>query len=230
MEFKLEVYHRDISNEDLIKDLQKVHSSLQSSSKKLTFRIYNEFGKFSGQTIAERFGSWNRALQEAGIMLTQERSVSIDELFDNMRAVWIAKGKQPVFRDMGQKTSQYAASTYADRFGGWRNALIEFLKWVATEQEVSLTSTQVATPKKLSINKKRTSRDPTLRMQFRVMRRDDFKCVKCGRSPATEPKLRLEIDHILAWSNGGETVEENLQTLCYDCNRGKGNSNDIRTA
>ena len=228
MEFKLEVYHRNISNEDLIKDLQNVHSSLQSSSKKLTFRIYNEFGKFSGQTIAERFGTWNRALQEAGIILTQEKSVSIDDLFDNMRAVWIAKGKQPVFRDMGQKSSQYAASTYADRFGGWRNALMEFLKWVATEQEKPLASTEATKPKQLSTNKKRTARDPTLRMQFRIMRRDDFKCVKCGRSPATEPKLRLEIDHILPWSKGGETFEENLQTLCYDCNRGKGNSDDVQ--
>ena len=67
-------------------------------------------------------------------------------------------------------------------------------------------------------------------MQFRVMRRDDFKCVKCGRSPATEPKLRLEIDHVLPWSKGGETFEENLQTLCNDCNSGTGNSADVQHA
>ena len=142
MEFKLEAYHRDVSNEDLIKDLQKVHSSLQSSNKKLTFRIYNAFGKFSAQTIAERFGTWNRALQEAGIALAQEKSVSIDDLFDNIRTIWIAKGKQPVFRDMGQKSSRYVASTYAGRFGGWRNALMEFLKWIATEPEELLASTE----------------------------------------------------------------------------------------
>lgn len=230
MEFKLETYHRDISNEDLIKDLQKVQFSLQSSNKKLTFRFYDEHGKFAASTMSERFGTWNRALQEAGIALVQEKSVSIDDLFDNMRTIWIAKGKQPVFRDMGQKSSRYVASTYTDRFGGWRNSLMEFLKWVATEQQEPLASSKIATPKQLSINKKRTARDPTLRMQFRVMRRDDFKCVKCGRSPATEPKLRLEIDHVLPWSKGGETFEENLQTLCYDCNRGKGNSADVQHA
>ncbi|MCW5775769.1 MAG: HNH endonuclease [Phycisphaeraceae bacterium] len=32
----------------------------------------------------------------------------------------------------------------------------------------------------------------------------------------------LHVDHILAWSNGGETVLANLQTLCDRCNLGKG--------
>jgi hypothetical protein len=226
MEFELSPFHRDVSNEDLIIDLQKVHSSLRSTSKKLTFRIYNEHGKFSASTISERFGTWNRALQEAGIALTQEKSVSIDDLFDNLRAVWIAKGKQPVFRDMGQKSSRYTASTYAERFGGWRNALIEFLKCIVSEQPESTTSAQTVVPGQPK-NRKRTARDPNLRMKFRVMRRDNFKCVKCGRAPATEHGLRLEVDHILAWSGGGETFEENLQTLCYNCNRGKGNSADV---
>jgi len=31
------------------------------------------------------------------------------------------------------------------------------------------------------------------------------------------------VDHITAWSNGGETILENLQTLCSDCNLGKSN-------
>jgi 5-methylcytosine-specific restriction endonuclease McrA len=35
--------------------------------------------------------------------------------------------------------------------------------------------------------------------------------------------VRLDIDHILAWDSGGETVMENLQTLCNRCNGGKSN-------
>jgi 5-methylcytosine-specific restriction endonuclease McrA len=31
----------------------------------------------------------------------------------------------------------------------------------------------------------------------------------------------LHVDHIKAWANGGETVLENLQTLCSKCNLGK---------
>lgn len=55
------------------------------------------------------------------------------------------------------------------------------------------------------------------------MRNDDFKCKICGRSPATQTGLKLEVDHIIPWDKGGETIIENLQTLCFDCNQGKSN-------
>ncbi len=69
----------------------------------------------------------------------------------------------------------------------------------------------------------KTKRDINLRMRFLVMKRDNFKCCMCGRSPATTPGLELHIDHIKPWSKGGETVIDNLQTLCSDCNLGKSN-------
>ena len=69
----------------------------------------------------------------------------------------------------------------------------------------------------------KTSRDINLRLRFLVMKRDNFKCCICGRSPATTPGLELHIDHIKPWSKGGETVINNLQTLCQDCNLGKSN-------
>jgi 5-methylcytosine-specific restriction endonuclease McrA len=31
------------------------------------------------------------------------------------------------------------------------------------------------------------------------------------------------VDHIVPWSKGGETILENLRTLCSKCNLGKGN-------
>ena len=33
----------------------------------------------------------------------------------------------------------------------------------------------------------------------------------------------MEIDHIVPWADGGETVMENLQLLCERCNGGKSN-------
>ena len=35
------------------------------------------------------------------------------------------------------------------------------------------------------------------------------------------PIYYLEIDHIIPVAKGGETVEDNLQTLCWKCNRAK---------
>jgi 5-methylcytosine-specific restriction endonuclease McrA len=55
------------------------------------------------------------------------------------------------------------------------------------------------------------------------MRRDSFKCRLCGGSAALKPGTILVVDHIQSWDSGGETVAENLQTLCEPCNRGKSN-------
>lgn len=56
-------------------------------------------------------------------------------------------------------------------------------------------------------------------LRFEVLRRDGFTCTYCGRRP---PAARLHADHIVAWSQGGETTLENLRTACSDCNVGKG--------
>ena len=58
-------------------------------------------------------------------------------------------------------------------------------------------------------------------MRYDVLRRDDFHCVRCGRG--RKDGVKLHVDHIVPVSRGGESVMSNLQTLCEDCNRGKGN-------
>ena len=55
-----------------------------------------------------------------------------------------------------------------------------------------------------------------------IMRRDNYTCQKCGLSIKDEPNLLLEIDHIIPLSKNGLTTEDNLQTLCWRCNRTKG--------
>ena len=67
------------------------------------------------------------------------------------------------------------------------------------------------------------------RLRFLTLRRDGFRCKACGRSPANEPGVELEVDHVVAWSEGGETVLENLQSLCQRCNGGKSNLPFIET-
>lgn len=61
----------------------------------------------------------------------------------------------------------------------------------------------------------------TRAMRYDVLRRDDFRCVKCGRG--REDGVKLHVDHIKPVSRGGKSVMSNLQTLCEDCNCGKGN-------
>lgn len=62
----------------------------------------------------------------------------------------------------------------------------------------------------------------TKKLREVIKTRDNFTCCNCGNSTHSEPNLLLEIDHIVPVSKGGCTVEENLQTLCWKCNRSKG--------
>jgi hypothetical protein len=62
----------------------------------------------------------------------------------------------------------------------------------------------------------------TTRLRNGIKSRDNYTCLQCGISLAVEPHLLLEVDHIMPVSKGGLSVPENLQTLCWRCNRTKG--------
>lgn len=67
-------------------------------------------------------------------------------------------------------------------------------------------------------NKKRSRYIPAS-LRVSVLTRDNYKCIFCGRS---SQQVQLEVDHIKPFSKGGSHEINNLQTLCIDCNRGKG--------
>ena len=62
----------------------------------------------------------------------------------------------------------------------------------------------------------------TKKLREFIKNRDNFTCCNCGNSTHAEPNLLLEIDHIKPIAKGGCTEEDNLQTLCWKCNRAKG--------
>ena len=58
-----------------------------------------------------------------------------------------------------------------------------------------------------------------LRLRFTILRRDEFTCQYCGRTPTDGAKLH--IDHIQPESKGGDLSMDNLVTSCFECNEGK---------
>ena len=47
-------------------------------------------------------------------------------------------------------------------------------------------------------------------------------CGRSGRDNVDIPQsIRMEVDHIKPWSEGGSDKMHNLQPLCHDCNRAK---------
>ena len=211
MRFELESHHRNVPDDELSDDLKNVASELGKS--KVTIDEYNERGKFHATTLTRRFGSWFVALEKAGLQRTRNLNISNEELFENIVQVWTNLGKQPKYNDMIRDISKYSAGTYEKRFGGWRKALVHFVDWANERQ---LPDVEIAPSQSRS---HKTPRNINWRLRALVLMRDGARCQLCGTTPQDGSKLH--VDHICPWSEGGETVIENLQILCDRCNIGK---------
>lgn len=222
-----------ISDEDLLNDMQLVSKRLNTKS--ISTKDYSEHGKFKVQTILSRFSTWSEALKKANLEQTDFKIISNKDLFDEIERMWSKKGKQPTTTDVKNGLSEYSLNTYIRRFGGWRAALLAFVEYINNDEDyekaIQEETTEIDNGKKeqnLLENvkeditpRRKTSRDINLRLRFKVLQRDNFKCCTCGASPAKDPSVKLHVDHIVPWSKGGETVMNNLQTLCSNCNLGK---------
>lgn len=204
-----------VSSEELINDLKTV--ALSNNTDVLPQRLYKKYGKYDVTTISRRFGTWNKALLKAGLKPGNIVNYSDEELFENILNIWQHKGKQPVRRDLNLKPSKISQRPYNRRFKSWSEALRCFVEYTNEND-----NTVVISSESKDITQK-TNRDPSLRLRFQVLKRDNFTCVQCGASPAKDQSVELHVDHIKPWSRGGETIYKNLQTLCLKCNLGKSN-------
>lgn len=220
-----------ITSQELTEDLQRVSDQL--GKKTYSSGEYNQIGKYSSATYFSRFKTWNNALASAGLIpfeVPSGKRVGEYECLEEIERLWIKLGRQPTTTDIKKGIGRYSLSVFESRFGSWRKALEFFVSYMNGEQKVEKPDdpeNDIQLPDNIQErieNEKqphKTKRDINLRMRFLVMKRDNFKCCMCGRSPATTVGLELHIDHIVPWSKGGETVIDNLQTLCSDCNLGK---------
>lgn len=225
MKFELDTFHRNIAESELLADLKRAYDLIKHNGKPLTCRSYDEIGKYKSSTLSARFGSWNNALQLAGLSVNRESNASDEDLFLNLEFVWESLGRQPVSRDLVKPISKYGKSAYENRFGGWRQSLVAFIRYINSDAPEEKNEIIEEISNSTSIVKiRRTSRNISDRMRFRILSRDGFTCQSCGASPIKVRGIELHIDHIIPWSIGGETIEENLQTKCQQCNLGKGNA------
>ena len=73
-------------------------------------------------TYIGRFGSWNKALEAAGLS-SNKNSYSDEELITLLKAKAESLGRTPTQKDVDFDESMPSATTYRDRFGSWKNAL-----------------------------------------------------------------------------------------------------------
>lgn len=217
--YKIDEYHRNVVESDLIDDLKRVAFDLKKES--VTMDEYNDFGKYHSTTLTRRFGSWFKTLEKAGLKKTRNLHVTDIEYFQNIEEVWSTLGRQPKYADMIKPLSKYCAGAYEKRFGSWIKALEKFIEYINNGDVLDNQTVEILSTK--GFKKHKTKRSINWRLRFIIMRRDNFKCKICGKSPATDTTVTLQVDHIIPWDKGGETEESNLQTLCSYCNVGKSN-------
>jgi hypothetical protein len=225
MKYQLKEFHRNITEEELIEDLKRVAATIGSSQ--LSSRDYDNNGaKFTSGTIMVRLGSWNNALEKAGLKFILKHNSSQEELFKNLENVWIKLGRQPVSRDMKRPLSDFSPTAYISKFGSFRKALEKFIDFINTTdiKLEDLANIEESIPNSTirieNIIKHKTKRYPSERLKVQVLMRDGNKCRLCGIILTGD---NIHFDHIFPWSKGGETILENLQILCVVHNLAKGN-------
>lgn len=202
-----------VSDEEILADLKSVASKLSATT--IGSLHYRQYGQYADTTVARRFGSWNNALLAAGLTPAHEPNISDERLFENILTLWQHFGRQPRRSELMEAPSLISQSPYNRRFGSWTAALAAFTAFA------NALGTETPPSREAIESRHFTGRDPSIRLRWKVLQRDRFTCRGCGASPALNPGVELHVDHKTPWSEGGETVLENLQTLCSTCNLGK---------
>lgn len=217
---------RSATDEELVAALREVAQRLGKST--ITVAEFADGSHYSAAVLRSRFGSWKQALQRAGLSSTRSGTRYEEaECFENLAAVWTHYGRQPQYLEMGKAPSRVGSKAYISKWGTWRKAVLAFAEWARRDDPVgnAADASQHRQPAALSRPALRSDRDTRAvpdRLRFKVLTRDGFRCVACGRSPATHQGIVLCADHVIPWASGGRTEISNLQTLCGQCNIGKG--------
>lgn len=179
------------------------------------FNDYRRLGRYSWTPYEHKFGSWIIALNAAGLDSPYLTIPTDDELFDNLKKVWRKMGRQPGYRHLKPPISKYWAKIYLKSFGTW-NKTLEIFKLYCEDKE-KYRKALIKLP-----YRNKPKRAMSIRLRYEVFKRDRYRCKVCGRSPATHLNVFLTVDHIKPLQREGKTILTNLQTLCSECNGGKG--------
>lgn len=211
--FDLAAKRTRLSDEDLMRALQTAAVAFGG-----TYFSTTQYEGLPGkrphpETIIGRFGSWKKALKLIGISGGREKWHSAEQLIQNLEAIWKELGYPPgqnKIKTLGQKIS---GGPYRRHWGSVRaacGALAAFHDGSISREKLlagnATAPTRVAVP---------------LNVRWVVLKRDNYRCTKCGASPSNDHQVELEVDHIHPVAKGGGNGLENLQTLCRKCNQGK---------
>ena len=233
---------KKISAQEVLDELERVAKHFDYSH--VRRKDFNKVAKIHSATVERYFGgSWSKAilvlkerLKRKNISMSpnKRRNISEKELFEEMERIWRLAGHRPSKNEWAANDPKFSADTIYRRFGGWTNACLKFIEYksggpvtagdeesVDRKNKASSTHGNEDTHNKVTQKSIEKTRTIPLNIRVKILSRDNFRCVFCGKSPATDIGVKLHVDHIIPFSKGGTNSLDNLQTLCQDCNLGK---------
>lgn len=223
--FKRKEWRNNIKNHQIYDCSASVCKSANNQPIKYLCKYFKIESNESTLTNFETIFNDFAAAEQGKVLLMNERDSILNNISDSIPKLIMYFSKSTVIRKLGFEkydfsdlyfpvyTFQYVSaggnsSTKCDiklnvdnleRLIFYLNDLIKFRKSVQGQRALMTSS-----------------------LREKIKSRDNFSCKKCNLSINDEKNLLLEIDHIIPLSKGGITSEDNLQTLCWRCNRTKG--------
>jgi hypothetical protein len=208
--------------ETLIQELRRIASALGKAT--LSQKEIDSHGRISSDVVIKRFGSLRKALQESGLIPVRFMKGTDEELCSILIELWTQTlekfGRSPYSTELRVFGFPVSGDTYVRRFGSWNKALLAAAESMPTSDDAGDAAEQPASPP-ASATKCEGRKAVSVRKRFFVFKRDRYRCRICGRSG-----IELEVDHKVPVAQGGSDALDNLQTLCFDCNRGKRHSSE----
>jgi hypothetical protein len=194
-------------------DLESISEEMRRIAKRLgkqtlSYADISTHGRIDPNTVKRKFGTMDKAHTAAGLV-PPGRKMTDAEILQALLTLWeiTAKesGRSPIARELKEHGSLASIDTVLCRFGSWKKALVA----AAAVAPASVTKEL----RKMPVPQRHQVGDT---MRFMIFRRDGYKCRICRLAADV-----LEVDHVIPRARGGSNKEDNLQTLCARCNRGK---------
>ncbi|QAU13523.1 hypothetical protein EKH57_12830 [Halorubrum sp. BOL3-1] len=110
-----------VTDSELLAELRRLYDKIGETP---TSRDMAEKGNYAPSTYSIAFGTWNSAIQEAGLELGKQREIPASKLIDELQRLADDLGEPPTVHQMEER-GQFGASTYSTEFGSWNEALRE---------------------------------------------------------------------------------------------------------
>jgi len=119
-----------MNREEIVAELRRVADLLERET--FSRSEFKRHGRVSSGMVEQRFGTWNKALEAAGLVpIDRFKRIADSELDEEWRRVYERLGKVPT-RNEFIAECRFSPWVYENRFGNWGNVVTHYLGPQAT--------------------------------------------------------------------------------------------------